>query len=149
MKTLPKECSRWERVRLPKNHHQVNLFAGHWTAAPENRSVIKKRAAAVYFLQWSLLCLKNVPAHLIERELGARRYGMQPRTPQLSQSTCLPLSQMRKMLCLLTDVKIRQFTDKEFRSGPDMRLSGANWDFTYFFGRPIVILLTWSQNVSF
>ena len=55
---------------------------------------------------------------------------------------------MRKMLCLLTDVKIRQFTDKEFRSGPDMRLSGANWDFTYFFGRSIVILLTWSQNVS-
>ena len=31
---------------------------------------------------------------------------------------------------------------------PDMRLSGANWDFTYFFGRSIVILLTWSQKVS-
>ena len=26
-----------------------------------------------------------------------------------------------------------------------MRLSGANWDFTYFFGRSIVILLAWSQ----
>ena len=36
---------------LANNHHQVNLFACHWTAAPENRSVIKKRAAAVYFLQ--------------------------------------------------------------------------------------------------
>ena len=63
------------------------------------------------------ICLKNVPAHLIERELGARGDGMQPRTPQLSQSSCLPLSQMRKMLCLLTDVKRRQFADKEFRSG--------------------------------
>ena len=36
---------------LANDHHQVNLSADHWTDAPENRSVIKKRAEAVYFLQ--------------------------------------------------------------------------------------------------
>ena len=122
MKTFLKECSRWERVRLPKNHHQVNLFAGHWPLDSRSREPIshqEKSSSGVFsaMIAPPRICLKNVPAHLIERELGARRDGMQPRTPQLSQSTCLPLSQMRKILCQLTDVKIRQFTNEEFRSG--------------------------------
>ena len=51
MKTFLKECSRWERVRLPKNHHQVNLFAGHWPLDSRSREPIshqEKRSSGVF-----------------------------------------------------------------------------------------------------